>query len=243
LEREPDADGLEYWAKILTEGTQTGTQVASGFVFSNEFKEKNYCNEHYIKQLYRAFMGREYEADGLSYWLGVMKSGATREAVFNGFSQSNEFKNICASYGIDAGEAIAVPEYGTVPMGPCSVDGREDGVTEFVKRLYDICLDREADEDGLDYWRERLWNHTVSGAQAAYGFIFSPEFISKNYNNVTYVEYLYVAFMGREADADGLDYWVNHMTADGWSREDVFYGFVASGEFTDICNSYGIVKN
>jgi len=49
--------------------------------------------------------------------------------------------------------------------------------------------------------------------------------------------------MGREADADGLDYWVNHMTSDGWSREDVFYGFVASGEFTDICNSYGIVKN
>lgn len=37
--------------------------------------------------------------------------------------------------------------------------------------------------------------------------------------------------------------WLNHLTVNGFSREDVFYGFVASKEFTDICNSYGIVKN
>lgn len=243
LEREPDEAGLEQWVEILTEGTQTGTQVAYGFVFSDEFKGKNYCNEHYVKQLYLAFMGRGYDDAGLESWLVQLKNGATREEVFNGFAQSNEFKDICVSYGIDVGQPIAIPAYGTVPKGPCSVDGKEDGVTEFVKRLYDICLGREADEGGLDVWREGLWNHTMSGVQVARGFIFSTEFVSRNYDNATYVEYLYPAFLGREADDAGKASWVILMTEQGWTREEVFWGFANSDEFTKICNSYGIVKN
>ena len=241
LDREPDASGLNNWVSQLTSGRSTGTQVAYGFVFSNEFKSKNYCNEDYVKQLYRAFLGREADSAGLADWVSKLKTGTTREEVFNGFAQSAEFKEICTNSGVKVGSPIAIPQYGTVPTGSCSVCGETDGVTAFVTRLYDICLNRKPDASGLKDWTNQLWNHTNSGRGVAYGFIFSDEFKGKNYDNSTYVEYLYKAFLGRGSDAAGKADWLNRM-AQGWTREQVFDGFVGSDEFTGICQSYGIVR-
>lgn len=242
LGRTPDAAGKANWVNALKAGAQTGATAAQGFIFSNEFKGKNYCNEDYVKHLYSAFLGRDADPAGLKSWVGNLESGMTREEVFNGFSQSDEFKNICAGYGITLGSPIAVPQYGTVPTGPCSVDGKEDGVTSFVKRMYKVCLNREAEAKGLQGWTKQLWEHTASGRKVAQGFIFSNEFKAKNYSNADYVEYLYKAFMGRGSDAAGKADWLGRMQQ-GWTREQVFDGFVGSDEFTKICNSYGIVRD
>ncbi|PWM75583.1 MAG: hypothetical protein DBX59_00985 [Bacillota bacterium] len=241
LDRSPDSAGLADWVNKLKSHTASGAQVAYGFVFSNEFKGKNYCNEDYVKQLYRAFLGRESDSAGLADWVGKLESGSTREEVFNGFSQSNEFKGICSEYGITLGDPIAIPQYGTVPTGSCSVCGEPDGVTAFVTRLYDICLDRKPDASGLKDWTNQLWNHSNSGRGVAFGFIFSDEFQGKNYDNGTYVDYLYKAFLGRNSDPAGKADWLNRM-AQGWTREQIFDGFVGSDEFTGICQSYGIVR-
>lgn len=241
LDREPDEGGLDSWTSELINGTRTGSSTAYGFIFSDEFKKKNYCNEHYLRQLYKAFMDREADDAGLSYWLEAMSTGMNREAVFNGFCQSLEFSSICEEYGIVLGSPIASPQYGTIPKGPCSICKKEDGVTGFVKRLYQVCLDREADEAGLDYWTNALWNHEASGSLCAVGFIFSPEFVEKNYRDETYVEYLYRALMGREADESGKAYWVEQLQS-GSSRKDAFDGFVYSPEFNTICQSYGIIR-
>ena len=91
-------------------------------------------------------------------------------------------------------------------------------------------------------WTNKLRNHTATGRSVAYGFIFSQEFIGKNYNNSDYVEYLYNAFMGRGSDPSGKTDWLNRMDK-GWTREQVFDGFVGSQEFTGICNSYGITRD
>ena len=241
LDRTPDTSGLNDWVDQLMQGKITGTQAAYGFVFSSEFKSKNYCNEDYVKQLYRAFLGREADSAGLADWVSRLKTGTTREEVFNGFAQSTEFKNLCGSYNLNVGSPIAIPQYGTVPTGSCSVCGETDGVTAFVTRLYDLCLNRKPDASGLKDWTNQLWNHTASGRQVAFGFIFSDEFKGKNYDNGTYVEYLYKAFLGRSSDAAGKADWLNRM-AQGWTREQVFDGFVGSDEFTGICQSYGIVR-
>ncbi len=241
LGRTPDAPGKADWVRQLQDGTSTGSKAAYGFIFSTEFKNKNYCNEDYVKQLYLAFMGRAYDQPGLNDWVNRLQTGTTREAVFNGFAGSNEFGAICQSYGIARGDGIPVPQYGTVPTGPCSVDGREDGVTGFVRRLYQVCLDRAPDAGGLNNWTAQLWNHSASGRKVAYGFIFSSEFKGKNYSNTAYVKQLYRAFMGREYDAAGLADWVGRLNR-GASREDVFNGFAGSQEFTRICQSYGIVR-
>ncbi|MCD8069192.1 MAG: DUF4214 domain-containing protein, partial [Lachnospiraceae bacterium] len=191
LNRDPDDAGLADWVNRLATGQETGASAAYGFIFSTEFQNYNFCNTDYVKQLYRAFMGREYDDAGLADWVSRLETGTTREEVFNGFSQSTEFQNICNTYGITLGDPIEIPQYGTVPHGSCSVCGETDGVTAFVTRLYSICLDREPDEAGLADWTGQLWDHTKSGRDVSYGFIFSQEFTNKNLSDESFVEYLY----------------------------------------------------
>ncbi|MDD6057991.1 MAG: leucine-rich repeat protein [Clostridiales bacterium] len=243
LDREPDAAGEADWIYRMASGKETGTTATFGFIFSQEFQNRNFCNEDYVKQLYRAFMGREYDEGGLSSWVGALESGTTREGVFNGFSQSAEFGNLCGEYGIAVGEGIAIPQYGTVPKGSCSVCGKVDGVTAFTTRLYNVCLDREPDAGGLTDWTGNLWEHTRSGKDVALGFIFSEEFTNRGLNNEDYVEYLYRAFFDRTADAGGKSDWLNRMNGEGYSRLDVFNGFVGSAEFDNLCKRYGITRD
>ena len=114
LEREPDASGFADWVSQLKSGSKTGIQVAKGFIFSKEFKDKNYCNTCFVKQLYRAFMGREYDTAGLNDWVTKITKGWKRQQIFNGFACSTEFTNICASYGITRGSKISIPWIETV---------------------------------------------------------------------------------------------------------------------------------
>lgn len=239
LDRTPDASGIKYWGDILANDEQTGSEVAFGFVFSNEFKAKNYCNDDYLKHLYKAFMGREADEGGLNYWKEQMAQGMNREEVFNNFVGSGEFKGICDGFGIETGNGVAVPEYGTVPTNKCAQCGAEDDVTKFVKRMYEKVLDRPAEAGGLSFHCNNLWTHTKSGKEVAADFVFSPEFVGKGYDESTYLDYLYIAFMGRAADTSGKNYWLGKMSA-GMSRQEVFDSFATSPEFQGICRSYGI---
>lgn len=243
LDRDPDEGGMNDWVNRLSSGTETGTSAAYGFIFSQEFQNRNFCNNDYVKQLYRAFMGREYDNDGLAGWVSGLESGMTREEVFNGFAQSAEFGNLCNEYGISLGNGIAIPQYGTVPKGKCSVCGATDGVTAFVTRLYNVCLDREPEQAGLEDWTNNLWAHTKSGKDVAFGFIFSEEFTNKGLSDEDYVEYLYKAFFDRASDAGGKTDWLNRMHREGYSRIDVFNGFVGSAEFDNLCKKYGITRD
>lgn len=242
LGREAEEAGLESWTNDLGFGRKTGTTMAYGFIFSQEFQNFNYCNSDYVKQLYRAFMGREYDDGGLSYWVNNLQSGMTREEVFNGFSHSAEFDNLCKVYGIKLGDTISIPQYGTVPNGACTACGKEDGITAFVTRLYNICFARTPDEGGLNDWTTKLREHTKSGKEVAFGFIFSEEFTNKGLNDEDYVEYLYNAFFDRSSDTDGKNDWLSRMHTQGYTREDVFNGFVGSAEFDNLCKQYGITR-
>ncbi|MBQ9828205.1 MAG: DUF4214 domain-containing protein, partial [Lachnospiraceae bacterium] len=110
LSREPDEDGLNDWVSQLKSGSITGALCARKFIFSREFKSRNYCNECYVKLLYIAFMGREYDEGGLEHWTGKLATGWKRQQVFNGFTQSQEFKSLCEDYGIVRGVKVNIPE-------------------------------------------------------------------------------------------------------------------------------------
>ena len=56
-----------------------------------------------MKNLYQAMMGRGADSAGLADWVGRIAAGESREDVFYGFVGSQEFSNLCASYGIDRG--------------------------------------------------------------------------------------------------------------------------------------------
>ena len=100
LNRSADQDGLMAWARQLANQRDTGTGAARGFFFSSEFTGQNVSNGEYVSRLYRTFMGREPDSDGYNAWVSQLDSGVSREEVFNGFAGSNEFRRICAQYGI-----------------------------------------------------------------------------------------------------------------------------------------------
>ena len=118
---------------------------------------------------------------------------------------------------------------------------QEEGIREFVTRMYRVCLDRAPDEEGLDGWTEKLINKEATGCSVAYGFIFSPEFVNKNLENSDFVAYMYRAFFGREADIEGFTFWLDALNSGAKTRTDVFYGFTGSPEYVELCAKYGII--
>lgn len=119
-------------------------------------------------------------------------------------------------------------------------DGR-DKIAEFVERLYECCLDRAGDADGLEYWQSMLMHRLRTGAGVSYGFVFSEEVNNRNLNDEEFVELLYEVMMGRTFDAAGKADWL-YKLENGVGREGVLKGFADSREFAALCDSYGIVK-
>ncbi len=62
--------------------------------------------------------------------------------------------------------------------------------------------------------------------------------MNKNLSDIEYVKVLYRLFLGREAEEDGLNYWVNELKTR--SRNDIVGGFSGSTEFGGIMDTFGI---
>lgn len=118
-----------------------------------------------------------------------------------------------------------------------------DGVDGFVTRLYNLCLNREPDPVGFQYWTSRLNSGEISARQCAYGFFFSTEFTNKanHLTDSSYVELFYNVFLGRQSDPTGKAYWINRISQTNYDTTVLFNGFVDSREFNAICRSYGLV--
>ena len=100
LGRKGDVNGLNYWTGKILDKTLTPQQVADSFVFSKECLGKNLNDSDFVKMLYNLYMGRNFDQGGLTYWLGKLSSGMSRQTVAKSFGNSNEFKTIVASYGL-----------------------------------------------------------------------------------------------------------------------------------------------
>ena len=114
-------------------------------------------------------------------------------------------------------------------------------IEAFVTRLYEKCLDREPDSEGMNTWPNILMSKKGTGASVAKGFVYSKEYIGKNVSDEEYLNMLYRVFLDREADAEGRSTWLGLMEQ-GLSRDYVFRGFVESPEYTSICQNYGIER-
>ncbi len=230
LEREADESGLNYWSSQLRNHEITGITVAYNFVMSNEFQNKPYSEDEYISLMYNAFFGRDAADSEIAYWADLMRSGVSRDVIFENFGNSDEFYTTCSDYGIIAGTYRSDAD-----------NWQTSKVNLFVDGLYSVILGRHSDKGGMTYWTNALINGEQTGAVAAYGFVFSDEYYNKNKDDDSFVKDLYLAFLGREADEGGLNYWKNEISI-GRTDLDIFNSFVLSDEFSSICNSYSIVR-
>jgi hypothetical protein len=224
LGRTPQQTESDGWVNALLNGDLCGADVAYEFIFSQEFTNRNTLNEEYVTILYRTFFGKDPDPAGYNAWVNHLYNGASREEILNGFIDSLEFENLCARYGINPYEGA------TIASG---------GAEDFLIQFYQQCFSREPDQPGLDAWVNALSDGSICGAEVAYGFIFSQEFINQNTSNEDFVTTLYRAFFGREPDTAGYNGWVNYLYA-GATRQEALNGFIYSLEFEIFCNSYGI---
>ena len=114
-----------------------------------------------------------------------------------------------------------------------------DPVSEFVSRLYRVCLDRNPENQGLNWWVNRLKSKQETGGSCALGFFNSTEFKNHKYSNSAFLDHAYQAFFDRKPDTAGKKYWLAEMKK-GMTRTSVIKGFAASNEWKALCKSYGI---
>ena len=225
LDREPETEGAAFWTDELYKFSRTGAEVAQGFIFSQEFIDRNTTDEQFVTILYKTFFGREADEAGLKYWLEQLSSGTMdRVTVANGFIFSQEWADTCASYGIRSGGELKP----TGKIEPTEL------TYAFVERMYTTAMGRDYDAEGRQYWAGELANFNITGEQVGAFFFLSEEMINYKLSDQEYLNRLYATFMNREADADGSAYWLGVM-ASGATRESVVYGFTRSPEFTEKC--------
>ena len=257
-----DTDGIGYWVNKLINGEETGSQVAYGFAGSNEFIERNVSNEEYVNILYSSFFNREPEENGYNYWLERLNAGENRIVILAGFTNSEEFKNLCAAYNINPGELNPYdyieqnnqgkPEPNGMIIDTSKVNQKKLG--KFVADLYSSTLGREGDSGGVEYWKGCILNgkddagnaYTISTVISR-GFFLSEEYINLNKSDEEFTLDCYEAFFKRNpigtTDEEGYRYWVNRLkTGDITRQEMIEVGFGYSAEFKNLLvNEYGFV--
>ena len=93
----------------------------------------------------------------------------------------------------------------------------------------------------MKYWIDQFISGRNTRSVVDQSFLGSAEFIEKYGRNVsdeTYVNNLYKNVLGRDADTEGLNYWVGNLSNGIETRYEALLGFAESAEnkalFTDI---------
>ena len=249
-----DTKGIANWTNALMTKQKSGAEVAYGFVDSGEFKNRDLNNDQFVTTMYLAFFGREPDPDGYKGWYDALQNGSkTRLQVLEGFTKSSEFKELCASYGINPGSYTAPAKPQDPALKPLNVDtsGVDDAqLSAFIERLYDKALNRPSDNDGKNYWKGCILNgQDADGRQydirtvISKGFLNSQEYKNRDRNNAEFVLDCYEAFFNRSplGTEDEVNYWdwVKKLN-NGMSRQQLIEnGFGNSPEFKNLIKSYG----
>ena len=86
-----------------------------------------------------------------------------RDAVVDCFINSEEWCNVCASYGVKSGATRAKATIAS------------DNATAFATRLYTECLGRDPEEGGMNFWLDSMKNG-MDKEQVFNEFVKSAEF-------------------------------------------------------------------
>lgn len=243
LGREPEEDGINYYTQILINKQQTASEVAYGFVNSPEFTvEHPVKKREFVQRMYAAFFDREGGPEEIEWWLGYLNRGYTRNYVLAGFTNSNEFKNLCDQYGIVQG---SLPKDESMRSNTLNVDASNVDsakLDEYIDRLYLLVLNREPEESGREYWRSEIIEGEVYNASTAaeIGFFNSPEYVALEKSDEEFIRDCYLVFLNREPEADGFEYWKEKFRTGEYDRQKLIeIGVGHSNEFKDILTSYG----
>lgn len=217
LDRAPDNNGLSYWTGLLADGAIDLQEVADRFINSTEFQVlySETDNSEFLTLLYQNVLGRDPDANGMSYWRDQLESGArSREEIVLGFSESQEYRENT--------------EVDTLLLSRGSM---QTEFTDDAFRLYQTTLGREPNLGGMTYWSEQQAEGAAFLDLVA-GFVNSPEFQTAygNLDDAGFISQLYQNVFGRAPDSGGLNWWVDQLESGAYTRERVVASFAQSPE-------------
>src|SRR5262249_5014116 len=99
--------------------------------------------------------------------------------------------------------------------------------TALVENYYRIFLKRGPDAGGRAFWVARL-RAGVAEEQVLAGLLTSPEYQQLHPGDEDFVRALYRDVLGREAETEGLAFWLGHLR-NGVNRSTVALGVIRSG--------------
>ena len=210
--------------------------------------------------MYVSFFGREPDEGGYKGWLDKLNAGTSREDVLAGFTNSKEFQNLCAKYGIEPGKLetnqsqqnkpAQQPEQTAPPLQVDTSNVDQEKLDAWIERLYDKALGRKSDAEGKAYWKDVILNgEDAKGNQyditsvISTGFLNSKEYKNKNTDNKQFVADCYAAFFNRDPRGtdDEVHYndWVRQLDEGLITRKQMIeIGFGHSKEFKNLLESY-----
>ncbi|HWJ60700.1 MAG TPA: DUF4214 domain-containing protein [Acidimicrobiales bacterium] len=184
VNRPPTAAERSTWVTPLTNGTKAPGDL-DGFLRTSK---ENLTNVDPVVRLYRAFLGRAPDANGLRYWIAKKRAVApaktwTVTQLANQFTASSEFQR---KYGALSNKA-------------------------FVTRIYTDVLGRPADPNGVTFWTKQLDTKRRTRATVMVGFSESPEYKRKQAAN-TDVAIAYLSLVGRMPTTEETATWNTAVT-------------------------------
>ena len=167
--------------------------------------------------------------------------------IYSGNSSEYEFYNLGSgkygvgtTSGIDELTNVSLLKFDDKDMSlESDIKGTFDQVTGLntdsgeMFRLYNAAFARFPDADGLKYWIDEFSSGRNTRRVVAQSFLGSAEFTEKYGSNVsdeTYVNNLYKNVLGRDADTEGLNYWVGNLSSGLETRYEALLGFAESAE-------------
>ena len=170
-----------------------------------------------------------------------------KEKVYSGeFSDYIFYNKSIGSYQIKSNDGIdSITGIKTLKFSDKSINLIDDIVGVFDQvtglntdsgemfRLYNAAFARFPDADGLKYWIDQFSSGRNTKRVVAQSFLASAEFTERYGSNVsdeTYVNNLYKNVLGRDADTDGLNYWVGNLSSGIETRYEALLGFAESAE-------------
>lgn len=222
LNRNADQGGLDNWLSIIQ--SESGAKVALGFFNSQEFINLQLNNSDFVNILYSTLFDRLADQGGFDIWMAELEADTLRDIVIYGFLKSQEFSNLASSFNVTAFN---------------EADNKLFQIKGFVRRFYQLVLNREPDSFGFNDWVSQLSVGTKAGGEIAVGFFNSSEFLNRDTTDSEFVDIAYRSFFGREADEAGKFNWLELLSA-GSTRLEVISGFIDSQEFISLAASFGI---
>jgi Ca2+-binding RTX toxin-like protein len=93
LNRDPDADGAEYWAGTIESGVDSAQTAAYVIMASAEYQSLygNLTDDQFVDMLYQKFVGHAGDAEGFAYWTQELAEGRMdRAQIAEYFADTSE---------------------------------------------------------------------------------------------------------------------------------------------------------